>query len=136
MSIEIRVINDSIHKRLPSNSAKEVIQRVFAGENVESASVTVVYLDSDKMAKLNLDFLQHEGPTDVITFPLEEEQIDGEIYICPDVAKEQAVEYKCTFKDELLRLTAHGALHLCGYDDDTEEKRNKMHILETKYIYV
>lgn len=136
MNYQIQVINDSIFNRLPVKDVKSVINNVFSSEGVQTAEISVIYLDSDKMERLNNEYLNHEGSTDVITFSLEEDYIDGEVYICPEVAQDQAKEYNCTFKSELLRLAAHGALHLCGYDDDTTEKREIMNKLETKYISI
>lgn len=133
----IRITNDSEIPRLPIKKAKETIENVFAGENNPDYIVDVIYVDSEYMTELNNKYLGHEGDTDVITFPLSDEgenTIEGEIYICPKVAKEQAAEYNVTTNNELIRLAAHGALHLCGYDDDTDEKRLIMHNLETKYM--
>lgn len=123
--------------RLPIKKAKETIANVFAGENIADYNVDVIYVDSEFMADMNMQYLNHEGDTDVITFPLgEDDAVDGEIYICPQVGSEQAVEYKVSLNEELIRLVAHGALHLAGYDDDTDDKRQKMHILETKYMII
>ena len=131
----VRVINSSAMPRLPIKKAKETIANVFTGENIAEYDVDVIYVDSEFMADLNMQYLNHEGDTDVITFPLGEDgAVEGEIYICPQVAAEQADDYRVPLKEELLRLVAHGALHLAGYDDDTDEKRQIMHILETKYM--
>jgi rRNA maturation RNase YbeY len=130
----IKIFNDSGVPKLPIKKATETIENVFRGEGVSEATVNLIYIDSEPMAKMNMEYLGHEGVTDVITFPLDEETIEGEIYVCPQQAEEQAKDYNAGFKNELLRLAAHGALHLCGYDDDTDEKRAKMNELETKYI--
>lgn len=133
----IRITNSSSIKRLPIKKAKETIANVFAGEGVTEIMVDLIYVDSEFIAEMNMQYLNHEGDTDVITFPLGDEgEIEGEIYICPQVAAEQAQDYKVSTNEELIRLAAHGALHLCGYDDDTDEKRNAMHILETKYMCI
>lgn len=58
----------------------------------------------------------------------------GEIYISAETAEKQANEYGVSLTNELMRLTAHGALHLCGYDDGTEADKEAMHKLENKYI--
>jgi len=87
--------------------------------------------------KLNNEYLQHDYYTDVITFSLNEDdtkEIDGEIYICVDVAEEQAKEYKVSLSNELSRLAIHGLLHLCGYGDKTDEEQKLMRSLENKYL--
>lgn len=136
MSINIQVFNNSKQKRLPVKKVVSVVNNVFKGEGIDTANVNIIYIDSKDMAEMNEKYLSHEGDTDVITFPLEDDTIDGEVYICPDVAKSQAEEYKVSLENEILRLSAHGALHLCGYDDDTAEKRQLMSDLETKYINI
>jgi rRNA maturation RNase YbeY len=57
------------------------------------------------------------------------------VYISADTARNQAVEYGVTLTEEILRLAAHGALHLAGYDDATPEGKKQMSILETKYMH-
>jgi probable rRNA maturation factor len=56
------------------------------------------------------------------------------VYISVEKAEEQAKDYGVSLMNEILRLVAHGVLHLVGYDDDTPEKRNEMHQLENLYI--
>jgi len=122
-------------QRLPVKKAKETIANVFSNEGVSETVVDLIYVDSEFITEMNMQYLNHEGDTDVITFPLGEDgEIEGEIYICPQVAAEQAKDYRVSLNEEIIRLAAHGALHLCGYDDDTDEKRRNMHILETKYM--
>lgn len=83
-----------------------------------------------RMAEVNWEFLQHEGPTDVITFDLAEDPEGitflAEIYICPGVAIDQAKEFETNWQDELIRYHVHALLHLKGYDDLTPPERRKM----------
>ena len=60
--------------------------------------------------------------------------IEGEIYICVPIAKENAEIYREPYEREIARLVIHGGLHLIGYDDDTEERRTKMKDLENRYL--
>ena len=134
----IHIFNDSKVPRLPVKDAVETIKNVFANEKSNIPfNVNVIYTTSEYITELNVQYLGHEGSTDVITFPLGDDDsqlIEGEIYICVPVAAAQAIEYGTKRNNELIRLTAHGALHLCGYDDDTDEKRAAMHELENKYM--
>lgn len=106
----------------------EIIAAVLASEFSTFKGEACFHLVSEeKMASVNWDFLQHEGPTDVITFDLAEdpkkELFLAEIYICPGVAKEQAEEFETTWQDEMVRYHVHALLHLKGYDDLTEPER-------------
>jgi rRNA maturation RNase YbeY len=86
---------------------------------------------------LGKEFLGHDYDTDVITFDLSEEDAplaEGEIYIAVAQAEAQAKEYGTTLTAELKRLAVHGALHLCGYDDSTDELRSEMSRMENMFI--
>ena len=61
--------------------------------------------------------------------------MEGEVYISADTARNQAVEFGVTLTEEILRLAAHGALHLAGYNDATPEEKKIMSTLETKYMH-
>ena len=136
MALFINVFNDSASKYLPDKAIREVIGRVFEGENISDAEVNVIFLNDEAIHELNKKYLTHDYATDVISFSLSDEagKIEGEIYISVDTAFLQAKEYKVSLRNELMRLSAHGALHLAGYDDNTNERRSQMSGLETKYI--
>ena len=88
-----------------------------------------------RMARINLQYLDHRGPTDVITFDLGDEgAIRAEVYICPAIAIEQAREFGATLQDELLRYHLHALLHLAGLDDRTPEQRQAMRTREEELL--
>ncbi len=136
MALFIRAFNDSGVKRLPLKKIRDTIENVFSGENIISADVNAVIINDKAIHELNIQYLKHDYPTDVISFLLSEKggDIEGEIYISADTARRQAIEYKVSLSCELARLAAHGALHLAGYDDKTNKQRSIMSELETKYI--
>lgn len=131
---KIEFINDIKTKFLPIKKSIETAENVFAGENIVDYELNIIIVDDDKIHRLNAEYLNHDYTTDVITFKLEDSPVVGEIYISADTAREQAAEYKVSLQNEILRLVAHGCLHLAGYDDNTDDDREKMHILENKYI--
>jgi probable rRNA maturation factor len=98
--------------------------------------LSVVFVSDSEIQGLNARFLGKERPTDVIAFPLddEEDEIWGEIYISVDRAREQAEEYDVTFPEELVRLVIHGILHLLGEEDDTKSDRKKMKEREDHHL--
>ncbi len=83
---------------------------------------------------MNREFLQHDYYTDVITFPLEEKPLEGEIYISVDRAREQAAEHNVGVYHEVRRLAIHGTLHLLGHDDATTQEREEMRSLENHFL--
>ena len=74
------------------------------------------------MHKINVEYLQHDTLTDIITFDYSEGKVlHSDIYISVERVKENAEVFKVPFQKELLRVLAHGLLHLCGYKDKTPE---------------
>ncbi len=84
--------------------------------------------DDSLLSRLNEQFKGHEGPTDVLSFPFDEEDFLGEIYISLDRAKIQAAEYNATEDDEIKRLVVHGILHLLGYSHRRMPSRLKRYL--------
>ncbi|TAE31186.1 MAG: rRNA maturation RNase YbeY [Candidatus Kapaibacterium sp.] len=134
MKFEIHIFNDTAHKPIPRAKMQRVIENVLHGEKILEARVSVVVVDDMRIHAMNKEFLQHDYPTDIITFSLEDEDIDGEMYISIDTARRQAKEYGVSLTNELSRLAAHGTLHLVGYDDAKAEDRTNMSKLEDKYM--
>ena len=94
-------------------------------ENIEEASISVTLLGDREIAAMNMQYLQHEGPTDVISFPLFEhgESPVGDIYIGYEQAEVQAADLNVPLETELARLAVHGTLHVLGYDHPDEGPR-------------
>ena len=87
------------------------------------SELNVLLVDKAEMAELHIEWMHEPGPTDVLSFPMDElrpnsnvEGILGDIVLCPEVAKEQAQEMGHSVEHELSILSAHGLLHLVGYD--------------------
>lgn len=136
MPTQIHIYNESYLPRIPRKHIVGAMQRACAAELAVDGSINVIILDDIKIHELNKRYLSHDYPTDVITFTLESEPAEGEIYIGAGVAAQQAKDYGVTLTDELMRLAVHGVLHLAGYDDHTPEERAMMSLLETRYINV
>jgi rRNA maturation RNase YbeY len=95
------------------------------------------------MARVNWQFLQHEGSTDVITFDHGDSSSDiqhstshlhGELFICVDDAVAQAMEFRTTWQSEIVRYVVHGVLHLLGHDDLKPDLRRKMKREENRLV--
>ena len=91
-----------------------------------------------EMAGVNETYLQHEGPTDVITFDYGEGEgsgpLHGEIFTCVEQAVIQAREFRTTWQSEVVRYAVHGILHLLGYDDRTGRLRRRMKEAENRLV--
>lgn len=134
MPINVTITNASGIKYLPLKKISSTVERVCSGEKIKAAEISVIILNSNDIKTINKKYLNHNYITDVIAFSLSDDTIDAEIYICAEQAQKQAREYKVSTTNELMRLAAHGTLHVVGYDDVEDEDRAEMHLLENKYI--
>lgn len=100
--------------------------------------LTVVVANNLLIRRLHLRFFDSPLLTDVMTFPLEQDDrgraISGEIYLCLSVARWEAIRRRLPVRHELLLYAVHGILHLCGYDDLTARKYHAMHREEDRIL--
>ncbi len=101
-----------------------------------AGELSITLVDDETIAQLNSRYHSSDGPTDVLSFPLQEGAGDlwGDIYISLDTARRQAREVGGSFTGEVRLLVVHGILHLCGYDDQEESARKTMRTRETVYL--
>jgi len=132
MVIEINnLTNFSVDKKKISTVAKIVLK----GENRGTEILSLAFVDKEEIKKLNKKFRKKNKPTDVLSFLLNEKECFGEIIICPEVVKENALKYGIEFRKEMLKVFVHGILHLCGYDHEKSKKEeNIMEMKEKKYL--
>ncbi|GER58655.1 endoribonuclease YbeY [Patiriisocius marinus] len=107
------------------------IESVIKSENCELGEITYVFCDDEYLHKLNVQFLNHDTLTDIISFDNSlGKQIHGEIYISIERVRENATEFNVSFVDELHRVIIHGVLHYCGYKDKTIDQEALMRTKE------
>jgi probable rRNA maturation factor len=96
-------------------------------ERVGAAMLSITFVGRAAMSELNHRYLGHRGPTDVISFGLERSgkrgAVIGDIYICPEVARDNAKRQGVSAGEEVLRLVVHGTLHVLGHDHPTGVSR-------------
>jgi rRNA maturation RNase YbeY len=88
------------------------------------------------LLKLNRNFLNHNTYTDILTFPFhpQGQPIESDIYISIPRVRDNAIIHKVIFKEELLRVIFHGAIHLAGFSDNTISQRKRMTLEEDRFI--
>jgi probable rRNA maturation factor len=104
------------------------IEKVIADEGKTLGELSYVFCSDNFLHQINVEYLDHDTLTDIITFPLSEieHQIDGELYISVERVADNAKDLGNNFIDELHRVIIHGVLHLCGYGDETDEEEALM----------
>lgn len=117
---------------------RRAITQILLDAGVTRGKMEIAVLASEPMHEMNVEFLGHDYPTDVLAFAIEDDipngLLEGNIVICSDVAVEIAPEYHWAPEEELLLYSIHGALHLVGYDDHTPEDAPLMHAKEREYL--
>ncbi|HVG45903.1 MAG TPA: rRNA maturation RNase YbeY [Longimicrobium sp.] len=117
--IEVEVsVGEGVAPPVDVARVEAAVRHVLREEGVASAEISVALVSDAEIASLNEDYLQHEGPTDVISFALHEEGESplGDIYVGVDQATRQAAEFDATPAEEVLRLAIHGTLHVLGWE--------------------
>lgn len=146
MKIEVSgVRRESIDESGLALFAASILER----ESVDrESSLSVTFVDRDAMAALNVEFMSNEGPTDVLSFPIEDASPDippvredegpplelGDIFICEEIVETHAQEYGVPFDDELHLMVTHGVLHILGWDHQTEAETEAMETREAEHM--
>ncbi len=118
-----------------SQEISDWISSIILEENYKEGELVYVFCDDAYLHKLNVQFLDHDTLTDIISFDNSlGKQIHGEIYISVERVKENAETFSVSFQDELHRVIIHGILHYCGYKDKTEEEATLMRTKENEAL--
>lgn len=119
---------------LPENCS-EWIKKLILDEEKKVGNINYIFCDDEYLLKVNQDFLNHDYYTDIITFDyVKGKTISGDIFISLPRISENASTLSSSFEKELLRVLAHGVLHLCGYKDKSDEEEKEMRAKEDFYI--
>jgi probable rRNA maturation factor len=135
----IRVAIASPQQDVPIDRAcmRRTARTVLEGERIAEAEISLAFVDNPTIHRLNQRYLQHDEPTDVLSFPLSEpnaSKLAGELVVGAEVARSQAEARGHDVQAELALYVIHGALHLCGYDDQTAEAAATMRERERYYL--
>ncbi len=142
MSIEVLNESGVVPAAVPEQELLDLGRFVLDQLNVHPrAELTITLVDEPAMEALHGQWMDLPGPTDVMSFPMDElrpgteddssvEGILGDVVLCPDVARRQAADAGHSHADELLLLTTHGILHLLGFDHAEPEDEREMFDLQ------
>src|SRR5262245_51726794 len=138
MPIFVEINADEQPHEVDRARLKKAVRQVLADAGIQSAEISIAVVTDERMHELNRQYLQHDYPTDVLSFvhahDRDAKSLDGEIVASSDYAAREAPRFGWTTDDELLLYVVHGALHLIGHDDTTPEGKQAMREAETKHL--
>ncbi len=134
--MSIRIFYDETDFRLRGwRKASEIIKEIISGHGNIPGEISIIITNDENLKEINVEFLEHDYYTDVITFAyIEGKVINGEIYISIDRVRENSINYNVSLKSEIMRVIIHGCLHLLGHDDNNKSSRNEMTRLEDLWL--
>lgn len=160
MPIEVFVANEQSARPVDCARWATLAEAALGAEGIRGdAELSVLFVDEESIASLNERFLGHEGPTDVLSFPIEDAPAPGghppsggptrpdddgedtgaplllgDVVICPAVAWRNAPQHAGTYEDELALLLVHGILHLLGRDHVRDDEAEEMEARERELL--
>lgn len=135
--MSIKIFYDEVDFRLQGwRKAVRLFKKVIGNENRIPGDLNFIITSDNELRKINIEFLKHNYFTDVIAFDNKRDNIiSGEIYISIDTVTTNSHNYNVSLNEEVLRVMIHGLLHICGYVDYTEKKRNVMRKMEDSWLF-
>jgi len=127
-AIDFKVLNPIKTKRW--------LKSVIESEGFELLEINYIFCNDEYLHSINVEYLEHDTLTDIITFDNSEEDqlIEGDIFVSIERIIDNTKDFNTTFEQEFKRVIVHGVLHLCGYFDKTDEDEKQMRDKEDYYI--
>ncbi|MBN8825049.1 MULTISPECIES: rRNA maturation RNase YbeY [unclassified Spirosoma] len=134
----IRFFNEDVPYKLPHKQAvRQWLKQQTEREGYTVGELNYIFCSDEYVLQVNRDYLQHDYYTDIITFDQSEEEgkLAGDIYISVERVVDNAAQLDVPADQEMLRVLAHGLLHLCGYLDKGEEEEAQMRQKEEEWLH-
>jgi rRNA maturation RNase YbeY len=128
-------LNDIPNLNLKRADLLDWIHGRVSEKGVKIKRLDINFISEDRMLNLNREHLKHDNHTDILTFCYNDHlDIESEIFICFERARENAKKYSKSIDNEILRLISHGLLHVFGMKDDTKQEKEAMGKEEERFI--
>ena len=129
----IHITNSQKNLQFSLASLRKMIPFLLKNLNIHTDELSLNFVSKKKMGIVHEEFFSDPSPTDCMSFPIDppsesrdSHHVLGEIFVCPQIAVEYALEHNLDPHKELTLYIIHGILHLIGYDDIKEDDRQKM----------
>ena len=137
MTRNIEFFVEDIEFEVATESLKQWLTTILTQKyQYETYEINYIFCSDAYLHTINVDYLNHDTYTDIITFPLDvsDHHITSDIFISIPRIRENAKQFNQTEQDELLRVMAHGLLHLFGMNDKTEDEKTAMRTAESELV--
>lgn len=136
MSFDISLTNEQSGHAVDEQQLIDAAKSVLLDSPFSSAAISLVVVDDPTIHELNRQYLEHDWPTDVLSFVLEDSgtHLEGEVIISADTAAESAEEIGCSAAAEQMLYVIHGVLHLVGFRDKSSADAEEMRAAEAKFL--
>ena len=125
----IRYFVEDVEFQVPfPQKTRRWLNTVALAEGFQIAELNYIFCSDEYLHKINVEYLEHDTYTDIITFDNSEEEkiISGDIFVSVERVEDNARSLNVIFQDELARVMVHGVLHLAGYLDETDEEEENI----------
>ncbi len=135
-TLRVLIANEQTTLEVRESQLLAAVQAVFRESPYHSGTVSIAVVDDSTIHEINRQYLQHDYPTDVLSFVLEDREpyLEGELVVSADTASRSASEFDWPAESELLLYVIHGALHLVGYRDKQPEENAEMRSAEASIL--
>ncbi|MFA9192443.1 rRNA maturation RNase YbeY [Flavobacterium sp. FZUC8N2.13] len=111
------------------------LSAVIVSEKKKEGEINYIFCDDDYLHKINLEYLNHDTLTDIISFDYTVgNELNGDVFVSIERVEDNAKDFEVPFEEELKRVLVHGVLHYCGYKDKDEESERIMRLKEDEKI--
>jgi len=134
--VRVLIANEQSTLAIEESQLRAAVLAVFRESAYDAGTVSIAVVDDPTIHEINRQYLEHDYPTDVLSFVLEDCQpsLEGELVVSTDTAASNAAEYSWPPSNELLLYVIHGALHLVGYRDKQPDEISAMRAAEAKHL--
>jgi probable rRNA maturation factor len=127
VTLVVHVATEQVRIPVARARVTRAVESVLRAERQRNAELSITFVTDRRIARLNREHLEHDGPTDVISFGFAAAAngapLTGDVYIAPGVARRNAIAHGSGVREELLRLVIHGTLHVLGHDHPVDDTR-------------
>lgn len=136
LPLQVEIANEQSLLEMDEMRLCDVAKTILRDSGVRSGSLSIAIVDDATIHAMNREYLQHDYPTDVLSFALEEDPNDfeGQVVVSAETAIQNAKDYGWRAEEELLLYVIHGTLHLAGYRDKSETDRAAMRQAEAQAL--